>query len=396
MKTICRAIAALSAAGLAMQASAQDGPSVTISGFGTAALTSTDTNDAEFIRPNQAAGVKKDWRTGVDSLLGLQATMKVNDTISLTAQGLVRKDAIDHYRGQAAWAFAKFKANDDFSFRVGRMGAPIYMISDFRFVGYANTMLRPPAEVYRQVSLDRFDGVDMLYQHSFDDTSLSVQLGTGVSESEQPAQNVKFRKMLLLHVVAENGPFTLRFGHAQADVSVEDNPTIAGLINTLRATGFGSIANMMPMTDVKGRFTSLGGTMDWKNIVLQAEYAQRRTDTLFVHDTNSWYAMAGYRMGKILPYYYHGSISQKSPRSVGGLPTSGPLAALNVGVNTLAKAALQSADAIGVRWDFYKSMALKAQVDHIKPKDGAGAFIKATPAFKGPVNVYAVALDFVF
>ncbi|WP_229210037.1 porin [Duganella sp. Root1480D1] len=397
MKRMCSALAALSAASFAISASAQEGgPTVTISGFGTAALTSTDTDDAEFIRPNQASGVKKDWRTGVDSNFGIQATVKVNDMISFTGQGLVRKDAIDHYRAQAAWAFAKFKVNDDFSVRVGRMGAPIYMISDFRNVGYANTMLRPPAEVYRQVTLDSFDGVDVLYQHSFGDTSLSVQLGTGRADVDQPAQNIEFRKMLLLHVVAENGPFTLRFGRAQADFSVVDNPTLAGLVTTLRTVGLGSVADMMPLKDVKGTFTSVGGTMDWKNVVLQAEYAMRRTDTLIVHDTNSWYAMAGYRIGKFLPYYYHGSIKQKSDRSVAGLPTTGPLAPLGAGVNSLAKAALQSSDAVGVRWDFYKSLALKVQVDHIKPKDGAGAFINPAPGFKGPVNVYAVALDFVF
>jgi hypothetical protein len=316
--------------------------------------------------------------------------------LSFTGQGLVRKDAIDHYRAQAAWAFAKFKVNDEFSVRVGRMGAPIYMISDFRNVGYANTMLRPPAEVYRQVTLDSFDGVDLLYQHSFGDTSLSVQLGTGRADVDQPAQNIEFRKMLLLHVVAENGPFTLRFGRAQADFSVVDNPTLTGLVTTLRAVGLGSVANMMPLNDVKGTFTSVGGTMDWKNVVLQAEYAMRRTDTLIVHDTNSWYAMAGYRFGKFLPYYYHGSIKQKSARSVAGLPTSGPLAPLGAGVNNLAKAALQTSDAVGVRWDFYKSLALKVQVDHIKPKDGPGAFINAKPGFNESVNVYAVALDFVF
>jgi hypothetical protein len=71
MKRMCSALAALSAASFAIQAGAQEsGPTVTISGFGSAALTSTDTNDAEFIRPNQASGVKKDWRTGVDSNFG--------------------------------------------------------------------------------------------------------------------------------------------------------------------------------------------------------------------------------------------------------------------------------------------------------------------------------------
>ena len=400
MKTICRAIAALSTAGLALQASAQEGgPTVTISGFGTAALTRSDTDEAEFARPNQASGVKKDFRTGVDSNFGVQATVKVNDWLSFTGQGLARKDAQNDWGAEAAWAFAKFKATDELSVRVGRMGAPIYMISDFRNVGYANTMLRPPAEVYRQVTLDSFDGADLLYQHSFGDTSLSVQLGTGRADKDLTTGTIEFKKMLMLHVVAETGPFTLRFGRAQAKFTLKDNPRLNGLVTTLRAVGLSAVADMMPLNDVKGTFTSVGGTMDWKNVVLQAEYAQRRTDTILVQDTNSWYAMAGYRIGKFLPYYYHGNITQKSPRTVAGLPDTGPLAPISAGINGrdgVAKAALQSADAIGVRWDFYKSLALKVQIDRIKPKDGSGAFLNAAPTFTGPVKVYAVALDFVF
>ncbi|UUZ49205.1 hypothetical protein LP420_01810 [Massilia sp. B-10] len=42
--------------GFAMSAQAADGPTVTISGFGSAAVTMTDTDQAEFIRPNQASG----------------------------------------------------------------------------------------------------------------------------------------------------------------------------------------------------------------------------------------------------------------------------------------------------------------------------------------------------
>ena len=400
MKKILHAIAALSAASLAVQASAQEGgPTVTISGFGTAALTGTNSDEAEFARPNQASGVKKSFRTGPDSNFGIQATVKVNDTISFTGQGLVRKNAVDNFRGEAAWAFAKFKVNDELSFRVGRMGAPIYMISDFRNVGYANTMLRPPAEVYRQVTADSFDGADLLYQHSFGDTALSVQLGGGRTTSDLPTGSVQFRNMLMLHVLAENGPFTLRFGRAQADFTIKDNPRLTGLVTTLRAVGLASVADMMPLNDVHGTFTSIGGTMDWKNIVLQAEYAQRRTETMVIHDTNSWYAMAGYRIDKFLPYYYHGNITQKSARSVAGLPTVGPLAPITAAINGrdgVASAALQSTDAIGVRWDFYKSLALKVQIDHIKPKDGSGAFLNPAPTFTGPVNVYAVALDFVF
>ena len=106
--------------------------------------------------------------------------------------------------------------------------------------------------------------------------------------------------------------------------------------------------------------------------------------------------MLGYRYGKITPYYYYGNIKQDVPRTYDGLPTTGPLAGLTAAVNGVAKAALQSTNAVGVRWDFHKSAALKVQVDHVMPKDGNGAFINAKPGFKGPVNVYAVGIDFVF
>jgi hypothetical protein len=65
---------------------------ITVSGFGTGALTMTNTDQAEFNRVNQAAGVGKDARPGVDSNLGLQATAKISDSVSFTAQGLVRKN----------------------------------------------------------------------------------------------------------------------------------------------------------------------------------------------------------------------------------------------------------------------------------------------------------------
>lgn len=382
---------------LAVSSHAADGPTVTISGFGTAALTATDTDDAEYIRPNQAAGVGKSARTGVDSNFGIQAVVKVNDWLSFTGQGLARKYARDHYGAELAWAFAKFKVSDEISVRVGRIGIPVYMISDFRNVGYANTMLRPPAEVYRQVTADSFDGADVVYQGSFGETTVTAQFGIGNTNTPTPGDaKVKFKPATALHVVAEHGPFTVRFGRADAKFSVENNTAINGLLATLNRVGLSRVANDLDVTDVEGSFTSLGFTMDYKNFLVQSEYAVRKTDTRVVHDTTSYYAMLGYRFGKITPYYYYGNIKQDDGRTYAGLPTTGPLAAVTAGVNGVVKAPLQSTNAIGVRWDFYKSAALKVQIDHIKPRDGAGTFINPKPGFKGPVNVYAAGIDFVF
>lgn len=376
---------------------AADSPTVTVSGFGTLAYTSTDTDDAEFIRPNQSNGAGKSWRTGVDSNLGLQASAKFSPQLSATVQGLVRKNANDYYGAELAWAFVKYKLNDEFTFRLGRMGTPIYMISDFRNVGYANTMIRPPAEVYRQVTNDTFNGADVVYQRSFGDNTVTAQFGVGNAKTKSPGNTyVEFKPLTALHVMLENGPVTLRFGRADTTFAAVDFVALNGLLATLNRVGLTQVATDFKVEDVKGSFTSVGAMLDYKNFLVQTEFAKRKTESRVVMDTTSYYAMLGYRYGKFTPYYYYGNIKQDVPRTYAGLPTTGPLAPLTAAVNSVAKAALQSTNAVGLRWDFNKSAALKVQIDHVKPKEGEGAFVNAKPGFSGPVNVYAAGIDFVF
>ncbi len=378
----------------AMPASAANGPSVTTGGFGTAALTMTDSSEAEFSRPNQAAGAKKTPRTGVDSNFGFQATAKFNDWLSVSGQGLVRKNATDAFGAELNAAYVKLKASDELTFRIGRVGLPIYLVSDFRYVGYANTMLRPPTEMYRQVAADSIDGADMVYQRNIGDTTLTTQFGVG--RTTVPTLNgVKneFKWVTSLHVVAEHGPFTLRLGRTDAVVSAVGNAQLDGVQSMLRANGFQHAAEQLKIADIRASFTALGLIVDWKNTILQAEYAVRRTDSLLIHDTSSWYAMAGHRFGKLTPYVFYSKVTQDSPRGVTlGLP-AGVLAGTAV---ALTKAGLQSTTGVGVRWDFHKSAGFKFQFDHVAPKDGPGSLLKPAAGFKGPVNVYAAGIDFVF
>jgi hypothetical protein len=381
----------------ATQASAGDGPTVVISGFGTAALTMSDSDQAEYVRNNQASGAMKDARTGVDSNFGVQATAKVNDWLSFTAQGLVRKHATDNFGAELAWAFAKAKVNDDFNVRVGRLGLPVYMVSDYLNVGYANTMIRPPIEVYRQVSIDYVDGADVVYQHSFNDTTITAQFAAGTSVSANVGGSIgKFNPLTALNVLAENGPFTFRFGRADTKFTASNFPALDGLVATLRKVGFNTEADQIQILDTRGSFTSVGMSVDWNNIIVQTEYAQRRTTARTVMDTNSWYTMLGYRMGKFTPYYNHATVAQQSPRSFDEMPVTGPLAGLTAAANSVIKTGLQTTDTFGLRWDFAKSAALKVQVDRVAPRDGPGSFAKPQPGFTGPVTVYAAGIDFVF
>ena len=380
---------------VAATAGAQDGLPVTISGFGTGAVTRTNTDLAEFRRVGQASGAGKDWRTGVDSDFGLQASARYNDNLSFTAQGLVRKQGeTDAYTGELAWAFVKYKINDDFSVRLGRISPPIYMISDVRHVGYANTMLRPSTEVYSQSPTNSINGGDILYQHGFGDSTVSAQLAAGTTKGKSPG-TVSNTEMVSAQVQLENGPFTYRLGHTRANVSIH-NPNLERLVAAVAAARL-PVLDQLATIDFNSTFTSVGVVMDYKNILAQTEYAKRKAETRLVADTSSWYVMLGYRHGKFVPYYLHGNVKQDSIRSFASLPTTGPLAGLSAGVNGSIKSGQQSSNAVGLRWDFYRSAAFKVQVDRVKPRDGNGTFGNVKPGFNGRgVTVYAAAIDFVF
>lgn len=394
-------------------AQAQDN-AVKISGFGTAALTWSDDDRAEFSRPNQASGAADNFRTGVDSNLGLQADYTVNNWLSLTAQGLVRQDAEEHYGAELSWAFAKFRISDDLSVRVGRVGLPVFMISDYRNVGYANTMLRPPSEVYSQVPFNSVDGADITWRRDYGNTTVTSQLAAGAIKSPLDGFHVRGKDIVALNVVAENGPFTLRVGHARTRITVDDLASLNTLVGSLRAAGAGyrlpqltELAGQIEAKDAKGTFNSIGLAADWNNFVLQTEFAKRKTET-YINDTTSWYVMGGYRIGKFLPYYTRselkidGAIRNTAPAACpAGYPAActPTLQQLDAAVRRIPVSGVgqgeQTTDTIGVRWDFASSVALKVQIDRIKPT-GNGLFINAQPGFSGPVTVGAVALDFVF
>jgi hypothetical protein len=351
---------------------AQD--AVRISGFGTGALTWTNTDKAEFARPNQAGGAKKDVTTGVDSNFGVQADYAVNSWLSVTGQGLVRKDAQDDFGAELAWAFAKAKVSDDVSIRVGRMGVPAFMISDYRNVGYANTMLRPPAEVYSQMLFNTVDGADVIWQHSDGDTTYTAQFAVGKSKVDiAGGPSLDGRRLTALNLVAEHGPLTVRFGRVDGRLSLNNSASLATLLNTLNTVAAGykfpqaaQLAKDIDVRDKKASFTSLGATLDWNNIVVQTEFAKRKTDS-YVNDTTSWYVMGGYRFGKVLPYFIHGKLSidgSRPQRRADGLPGRLPgrlhpdHGALRAGVARLRYTGMARASraptSIGVRWDFYR------------------------------------------
>jgi hypothetical protein len=380
-----------------------DDGNLTIGGFGTLGVAKTDTDKAEFTRYNQAEGVRDKARIGLDTNLGLQASYKVNDELSGTVQVLTRKNTSPTFTTDLTWAFLKYKINDELNVRVGRVVIPTFLISDYQNVGYANTMMRPPVEMYAQDPIESADGADFNYQHAFGDTNFTAQGIAGVSRGKlvlagASAVATYRAPMVALSMSVEHGPVTLRASYVEAKLSSNDAAPLNQLQGVLSKVGFPTLAHDLGVNNTKKvAFSAVGALLDWNNIIGQAEYGMRRAkDPIYIPDNNAWYAMVGYRMGKVLPYYAHSAITQHG-RSVtlpAGFPPAG---ALFNSVNGLLTAAEQTTDLIGVRWDFAKNVDLKVQLDRVKPKTKTGTLINGpATGLTDTVNVVAASLDFVF
>ncbi len=401
MKRLILASAALAACGCA-HAGIGDSGNLTISGFGTLGVAKSDTNDARFVRYNQADGVGDSPRIGLDTNFGLQASYVVDQRLSGTVQILSRKNTSPAFTTDLTWAFLKYKVSDELSVRVGRVALPVFMISDYQNVGYANTMMRPPVEMYAQAPIESGDGVDLNYQHALGDTNLSAQAVLGVSRGKlflvSTGTVASYRAPVHgVSVAAEHGPLTLRAAYLGATMSSNDITPVNTLVGTLRNVGFGQLGDDFAVSAKRVSFVAVGATLDWNNLVGQAEYGRRRArDKVYIPDTDSWYAMAGYRIGKVLPYYTH-AVAKGAGSSI-TLPAAFPASgALSNAVRGALLAAEQSSDTIGLRWDFAKSVDLKLQLDRVHPRQRNGMLIYGPAAgLQRSVTVVGATLDFVF
>ncbi|GHC91160.1 hypothetical protein GCM10007320_39920 [Pseudorhodoferax aquiterrae] len=396
-------MAAAALAGLASsaQAQAQSESVFSVSGFGTLGVVGTNQDGAEYVVPGQVRGADKSWSGEVDSKLGLQLGAKFNRQFSATLQVLSKQDGKGKFTPQVEWAFAKWQATPGLALRAGRMGGPFFAVSDFRDVGYANTWLRPPIDVYGQVPVSHFDGADLSWQTSVAGKALGLQVFGGRSSSHVEHTKVEIDALVGVNASIEllDG-LSLRLGHATGKLTVHSG-ALNDLVGVLRRTPFAGVGDQLDPNDKRASFSGVGLTYDQGNWIVLAEYTMRKTKT-FIPDTTGWYTTVGYRVGKFTPYATLSRLKTDDSNVDNTIPASvvlpGMQAPLRVYVDgaTAAQSTPQKTIAVGVRWDAMRNLAVKAQFDRIKTT-GAGQFYDADAGFWNKrVHVYSLAVDFVF
>jgi len=406
-----------------LSAQAQETPAWKISGFGTAAATYFTRSDADFTGGSGAvpdgAGRTKPVSLEPDSKAGLQVRYTPTQALELTLQAISKHNPKDTWTPTLEWANVKYTFNENFALRVGRIGHPFFMISDYRQVNYTNTALRPSQEVYNQVPMSASDVIEGLFRFSMGGGQLGVRAGIGRIDADATAtlpterdhDLIRVRDMGFLNLNYEIDALTIRAGYTQGNITYDALGAQRRLFDPLSAIPSATaraVRDRYRISNAKSSFSGIGAIYDPGDYIISTEYVMLRSEKGY-NNADAWTILGGYRVGQFTPYISYGSAKARNRILTDGVaaeltPIVGPTSAarLQAGLQAYADASLhdQNTISVGVRWDFYKNLALKAQFDHVNVKSPSpSGFLRNTsssyPATGGG-NVLAVALDFIF
>lgn len=415
--------AALSLVGLIATPPALAEVNYNFSGFGTLGATHSDTRDADYrgsiLQPN-GPGRSGSTKFGVDTKLGVQGAVNLGGGLSGTVQVVADHRADNSYRPEFEWANLKYQIDNHWYMRAGRIVAPVFMISDFRNVGYSQTSVRPPYELYMLNPMTHLDGGEIGAKFDVAGGTLSAQASGGrikvMVKNRGDYQAIQVTGSdRNVNLTYEKGSSTFRIGYNLTKTNSQ-NDDITAIERAFSAGAYvGYPTPNANLHDIKATLWDVGYAYDDGKWLAQAEFVHDRSDGPAVQDTDAWSALLGYRAGKFTPYAGFSSMRSKEPPLKHPPANADPaspwypmLSALANGINYFDSMInthnQQHTVTLGTRYELYRNLALKAQWDRtfkpsMLPGLNRGAFMNPTAAFSevsDTVNLYTVTLDFIF
>jgi len=407
-------LAAVALAALALHASdsCADDPETRMfvfSGFGTLGAVHSSERRADYrssgLKPN-GAGFTHVWSTDVDTLIAGQITANFTPELSAVVQVMSEQNYDNTYTPHVEWANVKYQITPDLGIRAGRIVLPVFLVSDYRKLGYANPWVRPPIEVYSLVPVDSSDGVDVSYRLQTGELTNTVQGTYGQTEPKLPGGGTaKAKDAWGISYTGEYGPATVHATYHTANLAVESFKPLFDGFRQFGPQGM-AIADKYDSNSKPFTFIGIGAMYDPGQWFATGEWGSTKSSSA-IGKRIAWYASGGYRLQKLTPYVTYARTKADSNTSDPGLTLSvlppslaGPAAALNAGLNAvLGSIPDQKTISVGVRWDFAKNVDVKLQFDRIQlGPNSAGLLINVQPDFQpgGKVNVFSATFDFVF
>ena len=399
-----------------------------VNGFGTLGMVRSGTNFEGVYRrdvsqsPNRGA-----TSAATDSRVGIQANYALNGQFELVGQLVAKERALSNRpRDALEWAFLSYRPTADTTLRVGRTSPDLFLLSDYRNVGFAYVAARPPVDFYGVLPLGPLDGVDVTKSWISSDAAWRAKAfwGRNYDPFQRPSDVARKADLRGVYGLVLSGEYEGFLGRATLARSRVDFKSVQSQLQPLNdgldaltglpvpsvAAEAQSLQSRLKFSDIFATYTALGVAYDRASWLVNAEALRTLSNAPSV-ELQAGYVMLGRRLGK---WTVHGTLS--AVRTVGSAPAApqwadslsslasvlGPNFASNAQfLGSAAVAAInsgrsqQSTVSLGARWDFDPRIALKLQWDRVRVAPNGG-FIMSGKSSGGVINAGTVLLDFVF
>ncbi len=382
-------------------------PRYELSGFGTLGAARLDVDGAEYRTGAAQDGARTTPSLEPDSRLGLQLDAELTPRWRAGVQLLAREGPDGDVEAGVERGYLRVALGEWSGLRVGRLALPVFGQSEYRYVGYANTLVRPPEELYALLPFGRYDGADLIVQREVGSAFAELQILIGESREELYEGIVTDADMARgVNASLERGPLRLRASWLATHVRVSA-PGLAPLTDALArlpptVPGLQDTVNALSRERRRVAYTTFGLRLDLDPLVIEAEYARRTVspDLAIVPDAQGWYLSIARRVGRFTPYAFLASFDEDEVGLPLGLPSGVPqLDVLQAAVDSTLPELDQDTAGLGVRWEAAPGVALKLQAERVRREVFGISFSRGTAVEGDPgtdATLLSAALDFVF
>ncbi len=325
-----------------------------------------------FISNYEYAGIyqNKGWNAANESMVGLQANAKVDDKLSAVLQ--IDARGLNGYQPSVDWAYASYQLTNTFTVQAGHKRLPLYMYSDYNYVGYAFPWVRPPVDLYGW-EIYSYDGANVQYNNAFGDWAIATNTWAGNQSSPNApgltnvyngyTTDTSWRDIIGTSIDISNDYVHLRGVYMQNKVfQGTPNP---GIPSTQTA---GTPDTPLFPSNNEQQIWGAAFNVDYMNMLWRSEYNfVRRPQMGYI--APSYLTGAGYKWDDVTALYTYSKYWEGT-------------------TSTTYQPQRDNTRSFTLRWDFRPSAALKVQYDLFKDH--------SLYSFMGNSKLLTVALDFVF
>ena len=374
-----------------------DAPRFSLGGFGTLGFARSTGGEGLLRDVSQPKGISHRWSAHTDSVFGLQASYRLDDSLDAVVQGasFLRYDG--SYRPRLTWAFLKYELTPRFSLRAGRIGTEFFMMSNSRRIGYSYLPVRPRVNFYGINPFATADGVDAHLKWPVGEGIFRLEAFAGKSSEKVLSYDIDGSRLFRGMLEYDQGYWQFRYIHARGKLA-GNTRGLEALHSALRAEGANRAADALTVKDTVNRYHSFGITYDdgrWQTLLAATRVT---SESPLLENLRAVTLLVARRFGDFRPFFAYTWAKSASKTLDSGLPNPA-FAAINDAITqTMAASHLHChTRALGVRWDFARNMDFKVEIDFIRNSKSSVLLSEGNVSHgNGRTKVFSLSLDFMF